>query len=298
MYTEQQLYQRALIEREEFAALYDAWPWPDYPVTTQERWLPLVSAGPTRLIVSRPENTANRRLPALIHFHGGGFIRGRADYDERFCRRLVHDVGCVCINVNYHLAPEHRFPTQPEECAAVVQWVLTHGAEFGIDETRTAVAGHSAGGNLATVACLMALYSGGKLPCCQIIDYGPMSLAGPPPFEGFGPDLSLPATQRAAYFNTCYLNTPEELADWRVSPLQAPSLTGMPPALVLTAELDPLRPDAQRYAQRLAAAGCPVRSECFPACHHGFTVMPNLGPAEQVERAWALMCSYLSQQFQ
>lgn len=297
MYTEQELWKRALIERDDFERLYDNWPWPDYPVVTQEKWIPSVDGLLTRVIISRPEGTLGKCLPALVHFHGGGYIRGRADYDERFCRRIVHDVGCVTVNVNYHLAPEYRFPVQPEECGAVLQWVLSHASELGIDETKVAVGGHSAGGNLATVACLIALERKGRLPCCQIIDYGPMSLAGPAPFEGFGPNLELPVERRAAYFNTSYLNGPEELNDWRVSPLCATFLEGMPPALIITAGKDPLTAGAEQYAARLRETGCQVRYSRYEQCAHGFTVMPGLGTDDEIEQAWTEMCEYLSESF-
>jgi acetyl esterase len=124
-----------------------------------------------------------------------------------------------------------------------------------------------------------------------------MTLAGPAPFEGFEPGLELPASKRAAYFNTCYLNNPNELDDWRVSPLHAPSLMGMPPALIITAGKDPLKSGAERYAERLVLAGCSVQYTCYEECGHGFTVMPGLGSEKDIENAWTQMCAFLSEFF-
>lgn len=293
MYTETELLERAQIERADFEKLYANWPYTPYPVQTQERTVDLIPEGGTRLLISRPPDAPKgKRLPVFISLHGGGYIRGRADYDERFCHRTVSELSCMTVNVDYKLAPEHRFPVAPEECYAVLQWVLGGGLG-GADTEHVGIGGHSAGGNLAAVACLLAKTRGGRMPACQLIDYGPMSLAGPGPFAGFGKDLYLAPEQRAAYFNTSYLNRPEELEDPRVSPLCAKDVSALPPALIITAGSDPLREGAARYAERLGTAGGDVHYVCFANCNHGFTVMPGLGPERDTEDAWTLMHAFL-----
>ena len=292
-----QMWHRALMERQAFQELYDTWPCEFQPAVTWEHWIPFGPEESTRIIFTRPEGTAGKILPGFLSLHGGGYIRGNADYDQRFCHRTANETGCLCINVQYKLAPEYHFPHPVEECYNALQWVLAHGEELGLDCAHLAIGGHSAGGNLTAVLCQLARDRKGTMPCCQIMDYAPFTLAGPAPFDGFGPELELPLQQRAAYFNASYLTDLVQEHDPMASPLEAVNFSELPPALIITAGKDPLCAGGQEYAKRLSQAGCQVDYHCFSRCAHGFTVMPGLGPAEDVEAAWNLIHQFLKSHF-
>jgi len=209
-------------------------------------------------------------LPVLVFFHGGGWVVGNIDSHEAMCRHLANRAECAVLSVDYRMGPEHKFPAAVEDCFAATAWTADNGASLGVDPRRLAVGGDSAGGNLAAVISLLARDKGAPRISCQVLIYPATDAAMRHDSvaryaEGY---VLTRATMR--WFYEQYLRTPDDAADWRVSPLLAPDLSRLPPAYVLTAGYDPLCDEGDAYAARLAAAGVPVTHRRFPGQVHGF----------------------------
>lgn len=231
--------------------------------------------GPLEARLYRPEACSGQRLPVLLWLHGGGWTVGdMASYDP-LCRQIAQAAQCAVFALEYRLAPENRFPAALDDAWKALQHLRTQGAAWGLDTQRMAVGGDSAGGNLAAVLALMARDAG--LPLAgQLLIYPAVDLtqewSGDAPYqEGHFLDA---ASMRWFVYN--YLDVEAERYDWRVSPMRAPSHANLAPAVVMTAECDPLTPAAQAYADRLKAAGNPVRYEMFASTIHGFLTFPRL----------------------
>ncbi len=211
--------------------------------------------------------------PALVVFHGGCWIVGNIDVADTPHRALAAATGCVVVAVNYQKAPEHPFPVPLEDCYSGVRWTVEHAAELGVDPTRIAVAGDSAGGNLAAAVCLLARERGDEQPAAQVLIY-----------PALDPDLD--TASATAYAEGYGLSTGDMRWSWEqyapdeatrhsplVAPLRAPSLEGLAPAVVVTAEFDILCDEGRRYAERLRDAGNPVVLLHYPGAIHGFLWM-------------------------
>jgi acetyl esterase len=231
--------------------------------------------GPLRLRVYTPRGGTGP-FPLLVFFHGGGFVVCDLDTHDRLCRNLCAGAGCVVASVDYRLAPEHRFPAAPDDCLAATRWAATHAAELGADPVRVAVGGDSAGGNLAAVTALRVRDEGGPRLAAQLLLYPTTdaAAAGMPSLvenEGYG------LTRRdMAWFGGHYLADPAQAADPHASPLRAADLRGLPPALVQTAEYDPLRDEGEAYAARLREAGVPTAVSRRAGMIHGYLFFPGL----------------------
>ncbi len=237
----------------------------------------LNAEGPHGLIplrLYRPHGVSAGPLPVIVYFHGGGWVLGDLDVFESLCCRLANASVCAVASVDYRLAPEHKFPKAVDDAYAAVQWIGARATDLNIDATRLAVAGDSAGGNLAAVVCLLARDKGGPAIAYQILLY-PVTDAsmGCPSYERFGAGYLL-TRESMAWFYDCYAPQDIDRTDFRLSPLAAQSLAGLPPALVLTAGFDPLRDEGECYAQRLAAeANVPVTLWRVAGQVHGFLPM-------------------------
>jgi len=237
----------------------------------EDRTLP-GPAGEIPVRVYAPEGEEEPR-PGVVYFHGGGFVMGSLETHDATCRSLANASGCTVVSVDYRLAPEHPFPAAPEDCYAATRWVASHGAELGIDPDRLAVAGDSAGGNLAAAVSLMARDRGGPALRHQVLIYPVADHGFDTPSYRENAEGYLLSRQLMEWFWGHYLARESDADHPYASPLRAPDASKLPPALVLTAEFDPLRDEGEAYAERLRAAGVPTRLSRYDGMIHGFFSM-------------------------
>jgi acetyl esterase len=218
-----------------------------------------------------------------MYFHGGGFVICNLDSHDRECRNLAKASGCVVISVDYRLAPEHPFPAAPEDAYAATRYVAEHGAEFNVDASRIAVAGDSAGGNLATVVALMARERGGPALRFQLLIYPGTDWTddSSPSRQEYRNDHFLTADMMD-WFTDLYLPRAEDRRSPYASPIFAEDLSGLPPAMVITAECDPIRDQGEAYARRLQAAGVPVVLKRYDGMIHPFFNLAGIIDAARV----------------
>jgi acetyl esterase len=234
-------------------------------------------AGPIPLRVYRPAGVpSGTALPVLVYYHGGGWVIGDLDTHDVQCRQITAEAGITVVAVDYRLAPEHKFPAAVDDAWAATRWVIGHAGELGVDAGRLAVAGDSAGGNLAAVVALMARDAGGPAIALQVLIY-PVTDVGAESksYNDFAEGYML-TRDGMRWFTNHYLKSPAEATDWRVSPLRAASLAKLPPALVITAGFDPLRDEGAAYARRLTEAGVQVDYVNYGGMIHGFMPMGRL----------------------
>ncbi|MSQ66152.1 MAG: alpha/beta hydrolase [Limnohabitans sp.] len=219
-----------------------------------------------------PGVAASAVLPALVYYHGGGWVIGDVDTHDVLCRQLCQASGCAVFSVDYRLAPEHVFPAAYDDAQAAFQWVAANALSLHVDAKRIAVGGDSAGGNLAATVCLGAR-GGTHQPAFQLLIY-PATLMYPDTqsYRDNGEGYALTA-EVMDWFMDHYLPSRDLAHDWRASPLKAGSHAGLPPALVLTAGFDPLRDEGRLYADALSAAGGSAEYICFERQIHGFITM-------------------------
>jgi acetyl esterase len=211
-------------------------------------------------------------LPALLYFFGGGWVLGTIDTADGVSRSLANASGALVVVAGYRLAPEHPFPAAVDDCYAAVRWVAGHAAEIGADPARLAVGGDSAGGNLAAVVALRARAGGPALAGQLLVYPNTDQLADDQSMRDSG-DPFLFNRHSVAWYRQHYLANPGDAASPLASPLRAESLAGLPPALVITAEYDPLRDQGEAYARRLADDGVQVELSRYPGMAHGFFTM-------------------------
>jgi acetyl esterase len=214
-------------------------------------------------------------LPVIVFFHGGGWVICDLDTHDQTARHLAADVGAIVVSVDYRLAPEHKFPAAVDDCYAATVWAAENAASLGGDPNRMAVAGDSAGGNLAAAVPLMIKDRGGPALRFQLLVY---PVTGTPwddrvsfveNAEGY-----MLTTKSMFWFVNHYMNERADTEHPYFSPTRAADHSGLPPALVITAEYDPLRDEGEAYADRLRAAGVPVRLHRYDGVIHGFFRLP------------------------
>lgn len=238
--------------------------------------------------VYRP--TGEPGLPAIVFCHGGGWVVGSLETHDGICRTLANATGAVVVSVGYRLAPEHPFPAGLSDAYAVLNWVAGR-RQLDIDPGRIAVAGDSAGGNLATALCLLARERRGPAIAAQALVYPAVDLTLSSASvvqngEGYG----LTAADMRWYVAQ-YLAAGTPPTDPTASPIHAPDLAGLPPAVVVTAEFDPLRDEGEAYAARLREAGVPVELRRYDGQVHGFLAMAGAVPraAAATAETWSLL---------
>lgn len=251
---------------------------PEEVARIQDRTIP----GPNGDIAVRmyqPEGEAP--FPLFVYFHGGGWVLGSIESHDMTCRSLANASGCTVVSVDYRLAPEHKFPVPLEDCYAAATYVAEHASEFNGDASRLAVGGDSAGGNLAAAVSLMARDRGGPRIAFQLLVYPVTDWSFDTPSYRDNAEGYFLTTASMRWFWSHYLRNAADGADPYASPLRAGSLRDLPPALVITAEFDPLRDEGEAYAARLRDAGVAAATSRYEGVIHGFFSMAALIPQGQ-----------------
>jgi acetyl esterase len=233
-------------------------------------------AGDLRARVYRPDGEGPH--PTVVFFHGGGYVIGDLDTHDNQARTLCREVGAVVLSVAYRLAPEHPFPAGVRDCEAATRWAATHVDELGGDGSRLAVAGDSAGGNIAAVVARRARDDGGPAVAAQLLIYPGTDHAGDYPSRTENAEGLFLTRADMRWFSDHYVGAAER-TDPDLSPVLAEDLAGLPPAVVVTAQYDPLRDEGEAYAHALERAGVPVTLRRFDGLIHGFFDLAALSPA-------------------
>jgi acetyl esterase len=233
--------------------------------------------GPIPLRYYRPLGSdAAATLPALVYYHGGGWTIGDLDTHDTLCRELCNLSGCAVVAVDYRMGPEHRFPAAVDDSLAAARWVRRQAASLGVDASRLAVGGDSAGGNLAAVVSIAARDAGDLPIAFQLLIYPATDMrCGHASHTANGQGYVL-THDSIVYFHDHYIDDPKHDLDWRASPLLRGDLQDLPPALVLTAGYDPLRDEGLDYARALTQAGSRAAYVCFERQIHGFITMGRI----------------------
>ncbi|MEU8543096.1 alpha/beta hydrolase [Streptomyces sp. NPDC048717] len=262
---------------------------PKLPV--DEEWI-TVPGGPTgsvRARIVKPCGAATETLPVILYIHGAGWVFGNAHTHDRLVRELATGTDAAVVFPEYDLSPEARFPVAIEQNYAVAQWIVRHGATKGLDATRIAVAGDSVGGNMTAALTLMAKERG-DVPLVHQVLFYPVTDASfdTPSYHQFATGYFL-RRDGMRWFWDQYTTDPEQRAAITASPLRATTeqLTGLPPALVITAEADVLRDEGEAYADKLRAAGVPVTSTRYRGIIHDFVMLDALRGTQAAEAAIA-----------
>ncbi|MGC9948186.1 MAG: alpha/beta hydrolase [Bryobacteraceae bacterium] len=242
-------------------------PHPEYPV-------------PIRIYTPAAEGP----FACLVYFHGGGWVVCDPDTHDGICRSLARESGAVVVAVDYRLSPEYKFPAAVEDCYVATGWIAANAGPLGIDPRRIAVGGDSAGGNLATVMCMKSRDESGPALALQALVYPVTNLVSfdTASYKEFAEGYYLTRAEME-WFRGHYLARAEDAQNPYASPLLARDLRGLPPALVITAECDPLRDEGEAYARRLAEAGVEVTCTRYAGMIHPFFSLG--GPLSQSRRA-------------
>jgi acetyl esterase len=230
-------------------------------------------------------------LPGVVYYHGGGWTIGDLDVYDAALRDLCALTGALVLSVDYRLAPEHPFPAAVDDGWAALRWARANAAALGIDPSRIAVAGDSAGANLATVAALLERDAGSPALKCQLLVYPVTDLRAQTASYGEPSDRQLMTAETMRWFIGHYTADESQRLDWRASPLMRDNLSGLPPAVVITAGFDPLRDEGRAYADRLSSAGVSTTYVCFERQVHGFITMTRVTP--EAFAAWRFAAAEL-----
>ena len=238
-------------------------------------------------------------FPALVYFHGGGFVIANLDVYDASCRALTNAANCAVISVAYRLAPEFKFPAAPNDAFAAYQWVLQNAASINVDSAKVAVGGESAGGNLATVTALMARDRGVQAPVHQMLIYPLVTSIITPPVPAYPSYAEFVAAMPLAtpvlpWFARHYFRRPADGNSPYASPLRT-NVAGLPPATVITAQIDPLRDEGEAYAAKLRDAGVAVVAQRFDGVTHEFFGMGAV--VDKAKQAVALAAGELKKAF-
>lgn len=260
--------------------------------------IPGGAAGRVSVRIVRPPQAAGE-LPVIVYFHGGGWVVGNAHTHDRLIRELAVRVGAAVVFVNYSLSPEAKYPTALEECFAAVKWAVEQGRDQNFDSDRLAVAGDSAGGNLAAAVTLLAKERGGPRIGQQVLFY-PVTDASfdTGSYHQFATGYFL-RRDAMMWFWDQYTNEPTHRAQITVSPLSATTdqLSGLPRALVITAEADVLRDEGEAYANKLRMAGVRVTAARFQGIIHDFVMLNTTANTAAARGAMDLAVEWLRQGF-
>ncbi len=233
----------------------------------------LNAEGKAGLIKLRLYRPAVGVLPAFVFFHGGGWVVGDLDTHDAVCRQIARESGAIVIAVDYRLAPEHIFPAASDDAWSATTWIAAHAGDLGIDPARIAVGGDSAGGGLAASVALMARDSRKLRLALQALVYPVLDLRAETDSYSRYAEGYLLTRAAMKWYIAQYAPTPEAVNDWHASPLLAPWVHSVAPALIITAEMDPLVDEGESYARRLRGARVPVDYQVVAGMIHGFLTM-------------------------
>lgn len=237
---------------------------------TEDRWIDGVEGDIPIRIYTPHQPTAGEMIPILVFYHGGGFVIGSLDSYDSLCRALANRADCIVVSVEYRLAPEHKFPAAVDDALEAYQWVCDHGHELDGDVTRLAIAGDSAGGNVAAVTAHGIRDEGDIAPLLQVLIYPVLDGTPERPSHHEFAEGMLLTRGNILWFYAHYMNQPEDALDPRFSPILAEDLTGLAPTLLIVAGHDPLRDEGIAYAERLKSAGIKVDLSNYEGMVHGF----------------------------
>ena len=226
---------------------------------------------PVRIYTPHSDSKA---LPVMMFFHRGGWVFGSVEEADSLCRKLANHMGCVIASVDFRRAPEYPFPKPVEDCYDATQWVAKNAARFGGDPQNIIVCGESAGGNMATVVALMSRDRHGASISQQLLICPVISSTCEEQAYAQSVDKYFITLDSMRFFWSMYAQSPEDSTNPYASPDKAADLSGLPPAVIITAAYDPLRIEAEAYGKKLAAAGVKVTSKCFPGVIHSFIDLP------------------------
>lgn len=245
--------------------------------------------------IYRPSAATN--LPIIVFYHGGGFVTRSIDTHDKACRRIAQKNGAIVVSVGYRLAPEYKFPIPVYDCYDACCWVAEQAERLGADANRLVVMGDSAGGNLATVTCLLARDQSGPAICAQVLIYPTVDgRLLSPTIDQFAKGYLLTKAQMQ-WFVDHYKRTPEDVYDPLMSPILAEDLSHLPPAFLCTAEYDPLKGEGADYAVKLEAAGNDVFYKDYKKTIHAFLNLPKI-TVRANEEMHQDICLFLSRRFE
>lgn len=251
--------------------------------------------GDIRVRYYRPQGSEEgERLPVLIYFHGGGWVIGDIDTHDVICRMAANEGRFAVFNVDYRLAPEHKYPAALDDAYAVLEWTCHGAAGMAIDKSRIAIGGDSAGGTLSATCALMARDAGYDI-AFQALIYPATNMNRDTDSHQRFADGYLLTTASQNWFHDHYFNNEAEKTGWRASPILADDLSGLPPAFVLTCGYDPLRDEGKAYAERLVEAGVPVIHHRYDGQIHGFITMGKV--IDEANQAVAEMALHVKEFF-
>ncbi|MCB9235464.1 MAG: alpha/beta hydrolase [Bacteroidia bacterium] len=248
----------------------------DTMARVEDRRIPVRDGAEIPIRIYWPSQSKN--LPIILNFHGGGWAVGNLQQSDYYCRKIAREVGALVISVDYRLAPEHRFPVPLQDCYDALVWAHQHAASLDADPNRIAVTGDSAGGNLSAVLCLMARDLNGPKISFQGLIYP--ATDGTFNYPSYQEHTHAPilTQQELHFYRSNYESQPGDHLHPYFSPYLANDLSHLPPAVIVTAEYDPLCDDGRRYAERLKAEGNQVEFEQYEKALHGFITLVNHCP--------------------
>src|SRR5258708_2701314 len=269
------------------------------PADVEQRTLPVGPQGRVEVMIVRPKGSKSP-LPVVMYFHGGGWVVGNFQTHERLVREIANGVNAAVVFVEYSLSPDVRYPVANEEAYAATKWVAAHGSEIAVNSNQLAVAGDSAGGNMATVVSLLAKERGGPRIAAQVMFYPPTGgSADLPSRQQFANGYYFTAETGLWFWNHYIGDTPSKGFEPLCLPLLASveQLRGLPRALIITGECDVLRDEGEAYARKLTQAGVPVACTRYLGAIHGFTVANVLAASPPTRSAIAQAIAMLRDVF-
>ncbi|WP_367281438.1 alpha/beta hydrolase [Planococcus shixiaomingii] len=262
------------------------------PVKEKKDFLVDTSVQPTYLSFYYPLGAKQENYPVYINFHGGAFIMNEKELDDPYCRFLANETGCVILNIDYAKAPEYPFPKPLEQSYEILQWIKNRAHELKIDPKQIMVGGQSSGANIAAALCLYLEDKADSQPLLQVLSCPMLDFVTPHADKPEPNPLRAKYPQVANFLNMCYLPDRTQASNPLASPVYAEIERGLAPALVIVAEHDAFRPEAELYVEKLKAAGIEVHDEVFEGVSHAFT---HLGPKDKAEKAWKLVAEKITE---